>query len=118
MKITVTMDWWSDLWLNEGFATFMSNLALDQAAPEFRSMDTRIGSMHSVFAVDALEQSHPISVQVENPNEINSLFDSTSYDKGAAVVKLKLLTALIKFIDTNRCVYFENAGEFPGTRDV
>ena len=38
--------------------------------------------VHFTFAVDALESSHPISVEIDDPNKINELFNSISYDKG------------------------------------
>lgn len=38
--------------------------------------------IQDVFSIDALESSHPISVQVNDPNEINELFDDISYAKG------------------------------------
>lgn len=57
----VTMEWWSDLWLNEGFATYMSALALDDVHPSWRSLiNGDISNLISVFSLDALESSHPV----------------------------------------------------------
>ena len=51
-------------------------------------MEQRISSTHNAFLVDALEESRPISVPVENPSEIGALFDTITYDKGAAVLRM------------------------------
>lgn len=103
------MDWWSDLWLNEGFASyleyvganvvsiillqnftliiswFMKNFLVFKVEPEFGILEQIILDVQHVFGIDALESSHPISVEVNDPNEINELFDSISYDKGIQI---------------------------------
>lgn len=57
----VTMKWWSDLWLNEGFATFMSTLALDHVHPEWNTLvNDGVLNLLNVFMLDALETSHPV----------------------------------------------------------
>lgn len=59
----VTMKWWSDLWLNEGFATYMSALALDAIHPTWRSLVNRDTlNLLSVFSLDSLESSHPVQI--------------------------------------------------------
>ena len=45
-------------------------------------LDQFIERQHGVFGLDCLESSHPIRVEVQNPNEINEVFDGISYDKG------------------------------------
>lgn len=85
----VTMDWWSDLWLNEGFATFMQYYAVDRISPEFRlweqfASDVLIPSLQ----LDALENSHPVKVNVRNPREIDEVFDKISYRKGASLIRM------------------------------
>ena len=85
----VTMKWWSDLWLNEGFATFMQYYAIDKIFPQFLlweqfCSDVLIPSLQ----LDALENSHPIKVEVNNPNEIDEIFDKISYRKGASVIRM------------------------------
>lgn len=59
----VTMKWWTDLWLNEGFATYMAALAVDHLYPQWNSLEESIvdGAV-SVFYIDALKSSHPVSV--------------------------------------------------------
>jgi len=41
-----------------------------------------VDEVQRVFALDALESSHPISVPVSHPDEINEIFDRISYSKG------------------------------------
>jgi puromycin-sensitive aminopeptidase len=85
----VTMEWWDDLWLNESFATFMGDKAVDNLYPEwnmwtqFVSADTNAG-----LGLDGLRNSHPIEQRVENPAEIRELFDAISYSKGGAVLRM------------------------------
>ena len=85
----VTMEWWDDLWLNESFASWMGDKAVDHLYPEwemwtqFVSMDT-----NSALALDGLRNSHPIEVAVNDPAEIRELFDAISYSKGGSVLRM------------------------------
>jgi len=85
----VTMKWWNDLWLNEGFATFMMAVGTDSIAPQWKMMDQFV-TMNNQLALkmDGLEKSHPISVHVKNPDEIGALFDAISYQKGSSVIRM------------------------------
>ena len=59
----VTMEWWSDLWLNEGFAAWVEYLAVDLCFPEFNIWNSFITStIHNALDKDALKSSHPIEV--------------------------------------------------------
>lgn len=59
----VTMKWWSDLWLNEGFATYMSGLALNAIRPTWRSLvNSNKQNLLDVFSLDSLESSHPVHI--------------------------------------------------------
>ncbi len=78
----VTMKWWNDLWLNEGFATYVERLVMENVSPQYQyGIQQGLRFMH-VLATDALESSHPISVEVNDPGEIEELFDEVSYSKG------------------------------------
>ena len=85
----VTMQWWDDLWLNESFASWMGNKAVDWAFPEwemwtqFVNMDT-----NRALSLDGLKNSHPIEQEVTDPAEIGQLFDAISYSKGASVIRM------------------------------
>ena len=85
----VTMKWWNDLWLNESFATFMSSLCVDKIFPEYEEEKTyylneTVGSMAS----DALKSSHPINVEVREPEDIEQVFDEISYGKGGSILRM------------------------------
>lgn len=83
----VTMKWWDDLWLNEGFASFAEYLGVDRIFPEWNMMDQFVHSITMpALKTDALGTSHPISVTVSNPIEIEAIFDTISYNKGAAIL--------------------------------
>ena len=83
------MDWWKELWLNEGFASFMEYLAVDQLFPEFNIWQEFItDTFTSALGLDALHNSHPIEVPVHHPSEIEEIFDRVSYEKGASVIRM------------------------------
>ncbi|XP_062535538.1 aminopeptidase N [Armigeres subalbatus] len=85
----VTPSWWTDLWLNEGFASYMEYLGVDAVEPAWKSMEQFVvNELHNVFSLDALSSSHQISVKVHNPEEINEIFDKISYGKGAAIIRM------------------------------
>ncbi|XP_075400037.1 glutamyl aminopeptidase [Tenrec ecaudatus] len=85
----VTMDWWEDLWLNEGFASFFEYLGVNQAEPNWQMRDQML--LEDVLPVqedDSLMSSHPIVVTVSTPAEITSVFDGISYSKGASILRM------------------------------
>ncbi|XP_065076994.1 aminopeptidase N-like [Ochlerotatus camptorhynchus] len=85
----VTPTWWTDLWLNEGFASYMEYLGVDAVEPAWKPMEQFVvNELHNVFSLDALSSSHQISVKVHNPEEINEIFDKISYGKGAAIIRM------------------------------
>ena len=85
----VTMEWWSDLWLNEGFATWAGWLAADHLFPEWEIWtEFVVDDLQSGLALDALRTSHPIEVPVRDPSDISQIFDSISYSKGASVIRM------------------------------
>jgi aminopeptidase N len=85
----VTMRWWTDLWLNESFASWMAYLAVDKLFPEWKYWTQFIVDEQSVaLKLDALEHTHPIQVEVKHPDEIRTIFDAISYEKGASVLHM------------------------------
>ncbi|XP_055968368.1 endoplasmic reticulum aminopeptidase 1 [Sorex fumeus] len=84
----VTMEWWNDLWLNEGFAKFMEFVSVSVTHPELRVGDYFFGKCFHAMEVDALNSSHPVSTPVENPSEIREMFDDVSYIKGACILNM------------------------------
>ncbi|XP_035235118.1 endoplasmic reticulum aminopeptidase 1b [Anguilla anguilla] len=84
----VTMQWWNDLWLNEGFAKFMEFVSVNITNPELQVEDYFLGKCFEAMEVDALSSSHPVSTPVENPAQIQEMFDDVSYDKGACILNM------------------------------
>uniref|UniRef100_A0A8C6PTF4 Aminopeptidase n=2 Tax=Nothobranchius furzeri TaxID=105023 RepID=A0A8C6PTF4_NOTFU len=84
----VTMEWWNDLWLNEGFAKFMEFISLDITYPELHVDDFFLNKCFEAMEVDSLSSSHPVSTPVENPTQIQEMFDDVSYDKGACILNM------------------------------
>ncbi|KAM9858401.1 endoplasmic reticulum aminopeptidase 1b [Aulostomus maculatus] len=84
----VTMEWWNDLWLNEGFAKFMEYVSVDITYPELHVDDFFLGKCFEAMDVDSLSSSHPVSTPVENPTQIQEMFDDVSYDKGACILNM------------------------------
>ena len=83
------MEWWTHLWLNEGFATFMEYLCIDAIYPDWEIFDEFIGSaFYPAIKLDAMESSHAIEIPVGHPSEIDEIFDTISYCKGAAVIRM------------------------------
>ena len=85
----VTMGWWTHLWLNEGFATFMGYLCTDFIHLEWQIWDQFMASgILNALNLDALDSSHPIEVPVGNPSETDEIFDAISYNKGCAIIRM------------------------------
>ncbi|XP_059570461.1 aminopeptidase N [Alligator mississippiensis] len=93
----VTLRWWNDLWLNEGFASYVEYLGADAAQPTWRIKDLMVlNDVYRVMEVDALASSHPLTFQedeINTPAQISEVFDSISYSKGASV--LRMLSAFL-----------------------
>ncbi len=85
----VTMRWWTDLWLNEGFASWMEYLAVDELFPEWHIWTQfAVDELQYALKIDSLEHTHPIEVAVKHPDEIRTIFDAISYQKGASVIHM------------------------------
>ncbi|XP_044018769.1 endoplasmic reticulum aminopeptidase 2-like isoform X2 [Aphidius gifuensis] len=85
----VTMSWWNDLWLNEGAASYFEYKGVNHLSPEWFMMDQFVlDKTQQGLALDALSTSHPISVSVKDPNEIEAIFDAISYAKGASILNM------------------------------
>ncbi|XP_058986730.1 glutamyl aminopeptidase-like [Musca domestica] len=85
----VTMMWWNDLWLNEGFASYIENKGVEAVFPEWKMRDQFItGTLHGVLSLDATLGSHPIVQKVENPDQITEIFDTITYSKGSSIIRM------------------------------
>ncbi|GMI94982.1 AMINOPEPTIDASE M1, aminopeptidase M1 [Hibiscus trionum] len=84
----VTMEWWTHLWLNEGFATWVSYLATDSLFPEWKIWTQFLDETTAGLRLDGLAESHPIEVEINHAAEIDEIFDAISYRKGASVIRM------------------------------
>src|SRR5215510_2856174 len=84
----VTMKWWDNIWLNEGFANWMEKKPMQALHPEWGAVLESVKDTNGALQIDSLRNTHPIRAKAETPDEINELFDSISYDKGAAVLRM------------------------------
>ncbi|EGP86157.1 uncharacterized protein MYCGRDRAFT_73926 [Zymoseptoria tritici IPO323] len=85
----VTMDFWDGLWLNEGFATWMSWYSCNIFYPEWKVWQGYVtDNLQSALGLDSLRSSHPIEVPVKRADEINQIFDAISYSKGSCVIRM------------------------------
>jgi aminopeptidase N len=84
----VTMKWWDNIWLNEGFATWMALKPSQALHPEWNAMLDAVQGTDTALTADALVNTHSIRAKAETPEEINELFDSISYEKAAAVLRM------------------------------
>ncbi|HEV2402897.1 MAG TPA: M1 family metallopeptidase [Candidatus Saccharimonadales bacterium] len=85
----VTMRWWTDLWLNEGFANWMEYFAANHLFPDWHMWTQYIvDEQQPGMKLDALANTHPIQVAVKHPDEIRSIFDAISYNKGGSSLQM------------------------------
>jgi tricorn protease interacting factor F2/3 len=85
----VTMAWWTDIWLNESFATLQEERVCEELYPASGALpDLLIGQMTAALTGDSSPSTHPVSVTVERPEEIGQIFDDISYGKGCAVLRM------------------------------
>jgi aminopeptidase N len=84
----VTMKWWDDIWLNEGFANWMETKPLKAWKPEWHMELDEVQSNQKAMTLDSLQSTRPIRAEAWTPAEINELFDAIAYEKGAAVLRM------------------------------
>jgi aminopeptidase N len=84
----VTMKWWDDIWLNEGFATWITAKPLEKWRPEWRVDLDEAADTQDALGIDALRTTRAIRMKVETPEEINEVFDGIAYQKTAAVLRM------------------------------
>lgn len=85
----VTMDWWDELWLNEGFATWVGWYAVDHLHPDWQVWAQFVNEgMEAAFRLDGIRASHPIHVPVRDALDVNQIFDSISYLKGCSAIRM------------------------------
>jgi aminopeptidase N len=84
----VTMGWWDNLWLNEGFASWMQEKAAEHFYPEWRPWLNDYGQKQFAMALDARRTSHPIQQKVADESEAQTAFDGITYSKAQAFIRM------------------------------
>ena len=84
----VTMSWWDDLWLNEGFATWMAGRTTAKLHPEWNTRLSNVHSRESAMSRDAVASTHPVVQHVETVEQASQAFDAITYQKGGAVIRM------------------------------
>ncbi|MCU1384094.1 MAG: pepN 2 [Acidobacteria bacterium] len=84
----VTMQWWDDIWLNEGFATWMANKPLAAAHSDWNVDVDEAEENRTALALDSLKATRPIHSDVSTSAQIDEAFDAIAYQKGAAVLRM------------------------------
>ncbi len=85
----VTMNWWDDLWLNEGFASWMAAKATEAVHPDWNPwLAQMIDGTSTAMALDSRQGTHPVVQTVNTLDEANLAFDTITYEKGLAVIRM------------------------------
>jgi aminopeptidase N len=84
----VTMNWWDDLWLNEGFASWMENKVTDHYHPEWKVWLQQLNAKQRAMQVDAKDGTHPVITPIYDVLQASGAFDDITYDKGASVIRM------------------------------
>ena len=84
----VTMAWWDDVWLNEGFATWMANKPLGVRATRTGTYRSTKPGRSNALGLDSLKSTRSIHSDVDTPAQIDEAFDGIAYQKGSAVLRM------------------------------
>lgn len=85
----VTMSWWDDLWLNEGYASWMASKAADDINPEWKALTQSLANARQgAFSLDSRVTTHPIIQHITTVEQISQAFDNITYRKGEAVIRM------------------------------
>jgi alanyl aminopeptidase len=82
----VTMPWWDDIWLNEGFATWLAGRVVEEVHPEYHAQILRVEQLERAFDMDAKESARQVRQPIESDHDIRNAFDAITYTKGGALL--------------------------------
>lgn len=84
----VTMRWWDDLWLNEGFASWMAGRTTERLQPQWNTALSAVTARERAMDRDSLATTHPVVQRIETVDQTNQAFDAISYMKGEAIIRM------------------------------
>ena len=84
----ITMGWWDDLWLNEGFASWMEKKLTDEFNPSMKEWERTHAEKEKAMLKDALRTAHPVQQAIEDESEALAAFDDITYLKGLSLVRM------------------------------
>jgi len=84
----VTMNWWDNLWLNEGFASWMASRETEMRHPEWNAALDAVGTREGAMSRDAVATTHPVVQKIDTVEEASQAFDTITYAKGEAVIRM------------------------------
>ncbi len=84
----VTMQWWNNLWLNEGFATWMENKPVEAWKPEWKVPEDVAAGLSGTLNLDAQKVTRTIRAEANTPDQINEMFDGITYGKAGAILQM------------------------------
>jgi alanyl aminopeptidase len=84
----VTMPWWDDIWLNEGFATWLAGHVVGDVHPEYKPELTRVAILDRAFDTDSKESARQVRQPIVNDHDIRNAFDAITYTKGGALLEM------------------------------
>ena len=115
----VTMGWWDNLWLNEGFASWMATKTSDKFNPSWKKWLRAAGSKEIAMRLDARATTHPIQQPVKDEAEAMQVFDEITYQKGQAFLRmLETWLGEEKFRDGLRAYFKKHAYGNTTTADL
>ncbi|MES2128984.1 MAG: M1 family metallopeptidase [Pseudomonadota bacterium] len=84
----VTMQWWDDIWLNEGFASWMENRTMARLHPEWNTALGAVATRERAMNKDSLSTTHPVVQKIDTVEQASQAFDDITYQKGEAVIRM------------------------------
>jgi aminopeptidase N len=84
----VTMAWWDDIWLNEGFASWMASKSTAAIHPEWGTALDGVNGREAAITLDSLRTTHPVVQHITTPDQMSQAFDAITYQKGEAVITM------------------------------